>query len=55
MNIKRQDGDDNAICVEFSELHNRQGRRLVVLPVLIAPNELPLREHYLKTAERYLI
>lgn len=55
MNIKRQPGDAGAVCIELTELHNRQGRRLVVLPVMITPAGLPAREHPLKAAERYLI
>jgi hypothetical protein len=54
MNIKRDAQDESARNIELQELHNAQGRRLVMLLVSVAPGELPKREDLHTLAQRYL-
>lgn len=54
MNIKRDAQDESARNIELPELHNAQGRRLVMLLISVAPAELPKREDLHTMAQRYL-
>ena len=54
MNIQRTLQDPSARRIEFQELRNAQGRRAVVLPLTIAPADLPEREDLVSAALRYL-
>lgn len=54
MNIRRDAGDPSARRIVLKELHNARGRRLVMLPLIITPGEIPPREDFVATAERYL-
>jgi hypothetical protein len=55
MNIKREAEDGSARSILLQELHNAQGRRLVMLLVSVAPVDLPKREHFLSAAQRLLV
>ena len=54
MNIERAPGDPSARRIEFMELRNALGRRVVALPLTIVPAELPEREDLVSAASRYL-
>lgn len=54
MNIKRDAEDESAKDIVLHELHNAQGRRLVMLLVSIAPDELPKRQDTFSQALRSL-
>ena len=54
MNIRRAPDDPSARRIEFQELRNAQGRRVVALPLTIAPADLPEREDLVSAASRYL-
>lgn len=54
MNIQRDPGDPSARRIALEELHNARGWRLVMLPLMIAPGEIPPREDFVTSAERYL-
>ena len=54
MNIQRDEGDPSARRVVLQELHNASGQRAVMLPISLAPRELPPREDFVTAAERYL-
>ncbi|MTW20593.1 hypothetical protein [Allochromatium palmeri] len=54
MNIQRAPDDPSARRIEFLELRNAQGRRVVALPLTIVPADLPEREDLVSAASRYL-
>ncbi|WP_295407669.1 hypothetical protein [uncultured Thiocystis sp.] len=54
MNIQRDARDPSARSIEFLELCNARGRRVVMLPLSLAPGELPAREDLVTAAQRYL-
>lgn len=54
MNIQRDARDPSARRIVLKELHNAQGRSAVMLPISIAPEELPPREDFVTAAQRYL-
>ncbi len=54
MNIQRPEQDPSARRIVLQELHNAQGRRVVMLPLLLAPGDLPPREDFVTAAQRYL-
>lgn len=54
MNIQRDKDDPSARHIVLQELHNACGRRAVMLPISIAPRDLPPREDFVAAAERYL-
>lgn len=54
MNIRRDPDYPSARQMVFQELHNARGARVVILPIAIAPRDLPPREDFVKAAERYL-
>jgi hypothetical protein len=54
MNIQRDPGDPSARHIVLKELRNARGQRAVMLPVSIAPSELPEREDLVAAAQRYL-
>ena len=54
MNIRRAPDDPSARRIEFQELRNAQGRRVVALPLTIVPADLPEREDLVSAASRYL-
>ena len=54
MNIRRDAGEPSARRIVLNELHNARGWRLVMLPLMIAPGEIPPREDFVAAAERYL-
>jgi hypothetical protein len=54
MNIRRDPEDPSARQMVFQELKNARGARVVILPIAIAPRDLPPREDFIKAAERYL-
>jgi len=53
MNIQRDVEYPSARRVAFQELHNVRGNRAVMLPLLIAPDQLPPREDLITAAQRY--
>ena len=53
MNIRRDRDYPSARHMVFQELQNAQGVRAVMLPIAIAPRDLPAREDFLTAAERY--
>jgi hypothetical protein len=55
MNIQRDAQDESAQPVALQELHNARGNRLALLLVSLAPGELPRREDFFTSAERYLV
>jgi hypothetical protein len=54
MNIRRDAGEPSARRIVLKELHNARGWRLVMLPLMITPGEIPPREDFVAAAERYL-
>lgn len=52
MNIQRDPGDPSARRIALEELHNARGWRLVMLPLMITPGEIPPREDFVTAAER---
>ncbi|NEX22469.1 hypothetical protein G3480_19520 [Thiorhodococcus mannitoliphagus] len=54
MNIQREARDPAARPIQLWELRNARGRRAVMLPLCIAPTELPAREDWVTAAQRYL-
>ena len=54
MNIRRDPDYPSARHLVFQELHNARGARAVMLPVSIAPRDLPPREDFVTAAQRYL-
>lgn len=54
MNIRRDAGEPSARRILLKELHNARGWRLVMLPLMIAPGEIPPREDFVAAAARYL-
>jgi len=54
MNIQRDPKDPSARRIVLQELHNARGRRVAMLPISLAPGDLPPREDFLTVAERYL-
>lgn len=54
MNIQRDAGDASARRIELLELRNARGRHAVMLPLTLAPGELPVREDLVSAALRYL-
>ena len=54
MNIQRAPDDPTARHLEFQELRNVHGRRVVALPLTIRPADLPEREDLVSAASRYL-
>jgi hypothetical protein len=54
MNIRRDAGEPSARHIVLNELHNARGWRLVMLPLMITPGEIPSREDFVAAAERYL-
>jgi len=54
MNIQRDASDPSARHIVLRELRNAQGRRAVMLPISLAPRELPPRPDFITAAERYL-
>ena len=54
MNIQRDAGDRSARQFGLQALHNARGRNAVILPISIAPGELPPREDFITSAQRYL-
>ena len=55
MNIRRGDMEEAGKTIEFTELHNAQGRRLVSMLISISPKDLPVKEDMHTIAQRYLI
>ncbi|MBK1724850.1 hypothetical protein [Thiocystis violacea] len=54
MNIQREPRDPSARRIILRELHNAQGRRLILLMLSLAPADLPPPEDFLTAAQRYL-
>lgn len=54
MNIQRDERDLSARRIELLELRNACDRRVVMVPLAIAPAELPEREDLVTAAARYL-
>jgi hypothetical protein len=54
MNIRHEPGDPSGRTIVLHELQNARAARAVVLPVAIAPRDLPSREDFVTAAERYL-
>lgn len=54
MNIECDARDPSARHIGLGELRNAEGRRLVMLPLVIPPAELPEREDLVSAAARYL-
>jgi hypothetical protein len=54
MNIQRDAQNPSARRIVLQELHNARGRRVAMLPVSLAPGDLPPREDFVAAAERYL-
>ena len=54
MNIQRDARDPSARQIVLQELHNARGRTAVMLPISLAPAELPPREDFVAAAQRYL-
>jgi hypothetical protein len=54
MNIQRDPQNPSARRIVLQELHNAQGRRVALLPISLAPGDLPPREDFVAMAERYL-
>lgn len=54
MNIRCDPGDPSGRRIVLQELQNARGARAVMLPVAIAPRDLPRREDLVSAAERYL-
>jgi hypothetical protein len=54
MNVRRDPGDPAARRLVLQTLRNARGATAVVLPVAIAPRDLPRQEDFVTAAERYL-
>jgi hypothetical protein len=54
MNIQRDAQNPSARRIVLQELHNARGRRAAMLPISLAPGDLPPREDFVTVAERYL-
>lgn len=54
MNIRRDPDDHSARQIRLQELKNARGARAVMLPVAIAPRDLPEPEDLVTAAQRYL-
>ena len=54
MNIRLDPVDPSGRQIVLQELQNARGARAVMLPVAIAPRDLPRREDFVTAAERYL-
>lgn len=54
MNIQREARDPTARRLDLWDLRNARDRRVVMLPLTIAPTELPARVDLVAAAERYL-
>ncbi len=54
MNIRRDPGDPSGRRIVLQELQNARGARAIMLPVAVAPRDLPRREDFVSAAERYL-
>ncbi|HYN77632.1 MAG TPA: hypothetical protein VES73_07555 [Lamprocystis sp. (in: g-proteobacteria)] len=54
MNLQRDPQDPSARRMTLHELHNSRGVRVVMLPLSLAPADLPPREDLVTAAERYL-
>jgi hypothetical protein len=54
MNIRCDPGDPSGRRVVLQELQTVRGARAIMLPVAIAPRDLPHREDLVTAAERYL-
>lgn len=54
MNIQRDPSDPSTRRIVLQELRNARGQRAVMLPLSIAPGELPEREDLVSAAQRYL-
>jgi hypothetical protein len=54
MNIERGPDYPSVRRIDLQELHNARGRRLAMLPLALAPAELPPREDLVTAAQRYL-
>jgi hypothetical protein len=54
MNIQRDERNPSARRIVWQELCNARGRRVAVLPISLAPGDLPPREDFVTMAERYL-
>ncbi len=54
MNIQREAQEPSVRRIALWELRNIRGRRVVMLPLLITPDELPVREDFVTAAQRYL-
>jgi hypothetical protein len=54
MNIRRDPDYPSARQIVLQELHNARGMQAVILPIAIAPSDLPPREDLVAAAERHL-
>jgi len=54
MNIRLEPGDPSGRRIVLQELQNARGERAVMLPIAIAPRDLPHREDLVTAAQRYL-
>lgn len=54
MNIQRDPTNPSARRIVLQELRNALGSRGAMLPISLAPGDLPPREDFLTVAERYL-
>ena len=54
MNIRLDPGDPSGRRILLQELQTARGERAVILPVAIAPRDLPRREDLVTAAQRYL-
>lgn len=54
MNIQRDARDPSARRIVLQELRNARGHSVVMLPISIAPADLPPREDFVTAAQRYL-
>lgn len=54
MNIVRDEHDASARRIELMELLGGKGQRLVMLPLVIAPDQLPAQVDFLTAVQRYL-
>ena len=54
MNIVRDEHDTSARRIDLLELRGGKGQRLVMLPLVIAPDQLPAQVDFLTAVDRYL-
>ncbi len=54
MNIQREAEDPSGRRIALHELCNSRGARAIMLPLALAPAELPIREDFVAAAERHL-